>query len=219
MKKELVVVFTIVYLLSCKKSEFEYSCSPVINEFVIEHLKELSVLTVHELASYDFQLQRAIFNSWDYQKKRNVWIEKLNYVLIHIPFTETENAHIQTLITHINEDYFLKENIEKNLEIRSLFAAEWINYSINDLGWSNQFIAFIVYRLYTDQSQFNNELSMLRSISATIKTDSEPGDCDCNISVDFCGNSFCSSSGCTTISTGCGWLWSMSCDGNCPLRW
>jgi hypothetical protein len=215
MKKELVIVFTIVFLLSCQKSEFEFSCDPVINEFVIEHLEELSGITVYELASYDLQLQKAIFNSWDYQKKRSAWIDKFHYVLIQIPFTESENAHIQKLITNINEDYFLKENIEKNLEIRSRFAAEWINYSINDLGWSNQFIAFMVYRLYTDQSQFNSELSMLRSIGTTIKTDSESGDCDCNVSVDFCGNSICRSSACTTISTGCGWLWSMSCDGNC----
>ena len=213
MKKELAVVFTIVFLLSCKKSEFEYSCSPVINEFVIEHLEELSGITIYELASYDLQLQKAIFNSWDYQKKRNAWIEKLNYVLIHIPFTESENAHIQTLIGHINNDYFLKENIEKKLEIRSRFASEWINYSINELGWSNQFIAFIVYRLYSDQAQFNSELSMLRSIGTKIKTDSE-GDCDCNVSVDFCGLSICSSTGCK-ILTGCGWLWSMPCDGNC----
>ena len=214
MKKELIIVFIIVFLLSCKKSEFEYSCSPVINEFVIEHLEELSEITIYELASYDPQLQKAIFNSWDYQKKRNAWIDKFNYVLIHIPFTESENAHIQKLIVHINDDYFLKANIEKNLEIRSRFAAEWINYSINELGWSNQFIAFMVYRLYTDQAQLNSELSMLRSIGTKIKTDSEPGPCDCNVSVDFCGLSMCGCSECT-ISTGCGWLWSMPCDGNC----
>ena len=65
MKKELAVVFTIVFLLSCKKSEFEYSCSPVINEFVIEHLEDLSGITIYELTSYDPQLQKAIFNSWD----------------------------------------------------------------------------------------------------------------------------------------------------------
>jgi len=213
MKKVLVYVFTLVFLLSCQKSELEFSCNPVINAFVSEHREELSGITANELASYDLQLQKAIFNSWDYQKKRNAWIDKFNYVLIHIPFTESEKAHIQTLIGQINEDYFLKENIEKNLEIRSRFAAEWINYSINELGWSKQFIAFMVYRLYTDQTKFNSELSMLRSIGTTTKADSE-GDCDCNVSYDFCGNSNCFSRGCT-ISTGCGWLWSMTCDGCC----
>ncbi len=215
MKKVWVIVFTIVFLVSCQKSEFEFSCDPVINTFVIEHQEELSGITVYELASYDILLQKAIFNSWDYQKKRSAWIDKFNYLLGHISFTESENTHIQKLIAHITEDYFLKENIEKNLEIRSRFAAEWINYSINDLGWSNQFIAFMVYRLYTDQAQFNSELSMLRSIGTSVKTDSESGSCDCNVSYDFCGAfNRCSSAGCT-ISTGCGWLWSMSCDGAC----
>jgi hypothetical protein len=215
MKKKLIIVFIVFSLLSCKKSEFEFSCDPVINELVIEHQEELSGLTVNELATYDLQLQRAIFNSWNYQKKRCAWVDKFQYVMIQIPLTESEKVHIQTLIEHICEDYFLSENIEINREIRSRFAAEWVNYSINKLGWSDQFIAFMVYRLYTDQSQLNSELSMLKSIRTTIRTDSETGDCDCNVSVDFCGASNCGSGACSTISTGCGWLWSMSCDGNC----
>lgn len=217
MKKVFVIVFSVVFLLSCQKSELEFSCDPAINEYVIEHLEEFSELSVQELVSYKLQLQKAIFNSWDYQKKRSAWLDKFHYVLNNMPFTESENAHIQRLIAHISEDYFLKENIERNPEIRSRFATEWINYSINDLGWSNQFIAFMVYRLYTDQAQFASELSMLRSIGTTIKTDPESGDCDCNVSADFCGNSYCSSGGCTTVTTGCGWLWSMSCDGSCYL--
>ena len=216
MKKKLVIVLTTISFLSCQKSELEFSCDPVINEFIIEHRAELSGITIHELTSYDFQLQRAIFNSWDYQKKRSAWIDKLQQVQVHMAFTESENDHIQSLIAHITEDYFLKENIDNNPKIRSQFAAQWISYSINELGWSKQFVAFMVYRLYTDQSQFDSELSILKLLGKIVKTDSETGDCDCNVSVDFCGNSICSSSGCK-ISTGCGWLWSMSCDGNCFL--
>ena len=215
MKRNLVIVTIVILLFSCQESNLEFSCDAGINEFVIKNLGELSSINIYELVSYDIQLQRAIFNTWDYQKKRNACIEKLDYVLLHVPFTESEKAHIQTLIGHINEDYFLKENIEKNPEIRSGFAVKWINYSINYLGWSNQFIAFMVYRLYTDQAQLNSELSMLRVTGAKINTNSEPGDCDCNVSVDFCGNVDCISTGCTTVSTGCGWLWSMTCDGNC----
>jgi hypothetical protein len=214
MKKKLVVLLLTVFILSCQKANLEFSCNPVINEFVIKNRLELSGKTINELATYDLQFQKAVFNSWDYQKKRDAWIEKLNYVLIHIPLKESEIIHIHKLITHISEDYFLKENIEKNREIRSRFAAEWINYSLNELGWSDQFIAFMVYRLYTDQAQFTSELSMLRSISKSLEADSEPGDCTCNVSVDFCGLSICTSTGCR-LSTGCGWLWSMTCDGTC----
>lgn len=214
MKKSLVIVFIAVSIFSCQQSELEFSCDPVINKFVVENREELSKIAIRELATYDPHLQKAIYNSWDYQKKRNAWIDKLRYVLAHMPFTELEKAHIQTLIAHIHSDYFVKENMEKNLEIRSRFAAEWISYSIDKLGWSNQFIAFMVYRLYTDQSRFDSELSSLKTISVTASTNSESGNCDCNVSSDFCGSIDCRSGGCI-LTSGCGWLWSMPCDGSC----
>jgi hypothetical protein len=214
MNKNLIFVLLMVFTFSCRKANLEYSCNPVINEFVVKNRSVLSEVSINELAAYDIQFQRAVFNSWNYQKKRDAWIEKLNYVLIHIPFKEPEIAHIHKLITHISENYFLKENIEKNLEIRARFAAEWIDYSVNELGWPDHFIAFLVYRLYTGQAQFTAELSMLRLISRTPVADSEPGECDCNVSVDFCHESICTSTGCT-ITTGCGWLWTMPCNGQC----
>lgn len=213
MKKTLVIISIAVFLFSCQQSELEYSCDPVINKFVIENQQELSTIAVQELVSYDLQLQKAIFTSWDYQKKRSAWVDKLLYVKIHIPFTELEKSHIQALIDHINEDYFLMENLDKNSEIRSQFASQWVSYAINKLGWSNQFIAFMVYRLYTDQSQLDSELSVLKSISTTSSTNSE-GDCNCNASSDFCGGTNCQTGGCS-ITSGCGWLWSMPCDGRC----
>jgi hypothetical protein len=214
MKKILIIAFLALLAFSCQQSELEFSCDPVINKFVIENQEELSTIAVQELGSYDLQLEKAIFNSWDYQKKRSAWVDKLQYVMIHIPFSELEKAHIQALIVHINEDYFLKENFNKNLEIRSQFASQWISYAINNLGWSNQFIAFMVYRLYTDQSQFDSELSMLKQIGKIINTESESGSCDCNVSSDFCGSIDCHSGGCS-ITSGCGWVWSMTCDGSC----
>jgi hypothetical protein len=214
MNRTSIVLFLMLLLLSCHKANLEYSCNPLINELVVKNRPELSGVSINELATYDIQLQRAVFNSWNYQKKRDAWIEKLNYVLIHIPFKEPEMTHIHKLITHISEDYFLKENIEKNREIRARFAAEWISYSMNELGWPDQFIAFMVYRLYTDQAQFTAELSMLSSISRSPVADSEPGDCNCNVPADFCYDSICTSTGCT-ITTGCGWLWTMPCNGQC----
>lgn len=214
MKKILFVAITAIFLFSCEQSEFEFSCDPVINEIVTENREEFAIITIQEFVSYDIQLQRAIYNSWDYQKKRNTWIDKLEYVLIRISFSEAEEAHIQTLIDHIDPDYFLKENVEKDQKARTQFAAEWINYSINQLGWSNQFVAFMVYRLYTNQSQFDSELSVLKAIHSVTNTDSESGSCNCNSSADFCGGISCNSGECS-VSFGCGWLWTMTCNGSC----
>jgi hypothetical protein len=211
-KNILLVVVIVVSLSSCQQSGLEFSCDPVINEFVVKNREGLSNIAIQELATYEGQLQKAIFNSWDHQKKRSAWIDKFQYVLSHVPFSEPEIAHILKLISSIGEDYFLKENIDKNQQIRSQFAVQWIDYSINELGWDNRFVAFMVYRLYTDPSQLDSEQSLLKSIGSKNNLDSES--CDCNVSSDFCGGSFCRSGGCS-ISSGCGWLFSMPCDGIC----
>jgi hypothetical protein len=206
-------LFSIVFF-SCQKSEPEFSCDPAINTFVSENREELSRIDIYELTSFEPELQRAVFNSWDYRKKRDAWIDKLCYLLENEEFSETETEHIHKLIDHIGPDYFLKENFQHEADVRSLFAAYWTEYAHNTLGWSRQFIAFVVYRLYTNQPQLEDELSALRMLNASVMVNSEYG-CDCNMSSDFCSISNCLSTACTTSSLGCGWLWSMPCNGNC----
>lgn len=213
MKKALLFLFTLSLLLSCKKPPLEYSCDPKVNEFVVKNRKEFTKITVKELVSYDSKVQRAIFNSWDHEKKRLAWLDKLQYILNHTALNDLEKDHIRELISHINEDYFKKESIKVNAVGNADFAAKWISYSSNELKWNNQFIAFIVYRLYTDQSQLDAELSNLQTIKTTMYSNSESGNCNCNSSNDFC-NGFCNTGSCS-ITTGCGWLWSSSCNGNC----
>lgn len=214
MKKICLVALILIPIFSCKKSSLEFSCDPVINEFVIENREELAKINTQELISYEPPLQRAIFNSWDRQKKRKVWIDKLQFVLRQIQLTTVERLHIEKLVYHIGLDYFKLENDQEKNEYRSKFAADWISYATKQLKWSKQFIAFVVYRLYTDQSQFSSELSHLEPVGSRTNTNSETSDCGCNASADFCGEIACGVGGCK-ISSGCGWLWSMTCDGNC----
>lgn len=203
----------LVFIFSCQQPELEFSCDPVINDFVIENQESLKSATVSDLVSYELPLQRAVFNSWDYEKKRSAWIDKLQQVLSTESFTQAESAHIQKLIGHIHIGYFLEENIEAEAMYPSQFAEEWILYSSNDLGWDDLYIAYLVFRMYTNYSQFEAELSMLKSLETMVSSDSE-GSCNCNTSSSFCANAFCYSGGCTTTS-GCGWLWSETCDGYC----
>lgn len=214
MKQIFCIVFFSIVLFSCQQTELEYSCDPVINKFVIEKKAEFSQISVTELTTYEVALQKAVFRSWNPEKKRDAWLDKLHQVLCSISLTKAETDHIQKLIDHLEVGYFLDENIQKNDISRTKFAGEWLNYAIKDLGWSEQFISFMVYRLYTNQSQFDAELTVLKSINVGTSTNSESGSCNCNTSSDFCSGSACHSSGCST-SSGCGWLWSGSCDGSC----
>ncbi len=214
MKTILLSVCLLSVLFSCRQSEFEFSCDPVINAYVLENRDELSKVPVTEFADFDLLLQKAVYNSWDAQKKRDVWIGKIKHVLSSGSFSEQERFHLQKLIDHIGTDYFVEAKIEENQAKPYLFAEEWINYATDKLGWSDQYIAFLVYRLYTEQYQFNDELSMLEGLNRNISVNSESGSCACNTSSDYCGAYNCNFNGCSTTS-GCGWLWSEQCNGIC----
>ena len=200
-------------LISCQQTDLQFSCNPDINQFVIENRQELEQIDVLELSTYDLALQRAIFNSWDYQKKRNAWINKLNYILANGNFNERETNHVQKLIDHVQPEYFLYQDSLKG--IYEQFANEWISYAFAELNWTEEYVAFMVFRLYTDFSQLNAELSMLSQLKESIDTDAETGDCNCRVSFDYCGNAICNSGECTEVPSGCGFLWSQRCDGLC----
>jgi hypothetical protein len=160
MKKLLFILLFHMILFSCRQAELQFSCDPAINAFVAGNLKSLSLLTFSELAGYGPPLQRAIFNSWDAEKKRNAWIDKLYFVLENESFSEAEVMHVQELIGHIHPGYFLEETLQQEKANRSRFAADWIAVASDKPGWTQQYIAFMVYRLYGSFSEMEAELSM-----------------------------------------------------------
>ncbi len=216
MKKLFFILLFPFILFSCQQTELQFSCDPTIDAYVAGNLKSLSLLTFSELADYKLPLQRAIFNSWDAEKKRNAWIDKLYFVLENESFTEDEVMHVQELIDHIYPGYFLEEILQQEKENRSRFAADWIAVASDKLGWPEQYIAFMVYRLYASFSEMEAELSMLNDLQGNVTTNSETGSCGCSTSTDYCGFSMmCESGECTASTTGCGWLFGSPCDGLC----
>ena len=51
------------------------------------------------------------------------------FVMNNEGFTTDESIHVQDLIDHITDDYFLSETTADNHGVRSRFAAEWIDYA------------------------------------------------------------------------------------------
>jgi hypothetical protein len=216
MKKLSLLLLLLLFLFSCQKTELQFSCDPEIDAFVTGNLKSLSVLNFSELSDYKLPLQRAIFNSWNAEKKRDAWIDKLYFVLENESFSEAEAMHLQELIDHIYPGYFLEEALQQEKENRSRFAADWIAFASDKLEWPEQYIAFMVYRLYGTFSEMEAELSMLRGLEGAVTTNSESGGCGCSTSSDYCGTSSdCSSGECSSSPTGCGWLFNKPCDGLC----
>lgn len=216
MKNRTLILLLFLFFFSCQKTELQFSCDPEINAHVSQNLKSLSLLTYTDLAKYELPLQRAIFNSWDAEKKRNAWLDKLYLVLENEPFTEAEARHIQELFDHIHSGYFLEEAIKEEKECRSLFAADWMEYASEKLKWPEQYVAYIVYRLYTSYSEMEAELSMLHDLQENVTINSETGSCDCSTSSDFCSYYLgCNSAECSSTTSGCGWLFNNPCNGLC----
>ncbi len=111
-------------LFSCRQSEFEFSCDPVIVAFVLENREELSKVTVSAFADYELPLRKAVYNSWDARKKRGVWIDKIQHIISSGSFTEPEILHLRKLAGHIYEyeDYFLESRIQEERASRDRFA-------------------------------------------------------------------------------------------------
>lgn len=213
-KTTFLLLFLIITLTSCEKKEFEFSCDPRINKHVKENKKSFAGISLDELNSYDISLQRAIFNSWDPAKKRSAWVEKLNSILSNEELNYYEQEHLSKLVDHISSDYFSEANLNNKPASHTDFAREWISIAITDLQWKEDYIAYIVYRLYTNSEQFYQEISEINDLNKSITTDTETYNCNCNTSSDFCNTGACSSGDCN-FTGGCGWLWSMVCNGTC----
>ena len=216
MKTIFTSLFFVLIFASCVEENAEFSCDPVLNSYITAHQQELQQITITELASADISYQQAVFRSFDAAKKREIWLQKIQSLLSTQNYSTEEYTHLVNLQRHIQENYFTKENIDSQANERSQFAADWMMYAKSDLGWSDKYVAFVVYRLYTNYAQFDAELNVLKSIQKQVFANSEEGGgstCNCNTSDDFCSTS-CQSTGCQSTS-GCGWLWSETCDGSC----
>lgn len=213
--KRFTFLFTLVVLLySCQQTELQFSCDPLINAYVTENSDELAELTIYEITVYELPLQRAIFASWSAEKKRSAWLEKFRYVQENESLTEAESSHIQAIIEHLVPGYFEETIIRQEWEARHTFAEEWIKYASTELGWANNYIGFMIYRLYTSHSQLEAETFGLTELESYTATNTEYP-CECNTSDDYCQHATCKSSECKSSATGCGFLGMDSCDGSC----
>ena len=209
-----VLVVTIIFS-SCKRDEVVYSCDPILNQYVSTHRAVLKSLSLTDLTNSDLVFQQAIFRSYDATRKREVWVQKIQSLLATQIYSPDEFAHVNSLLNHLHDNYFVKENIESGRTERKQFATDWINKAKNSLGWSDQQVAFVVYRLYTSTSQFDSELRFIQSIQQQ-NVIQPSGNCSCSTSTDYCvGNWLCNPGSCKLTSSGCGWLWSEACDGTC----
>jgi hypothetical protein len=214
MKSIYAALFFILIIYSCQKDALLYSCDPVLNEIITSHIEVYAQYTVEEITVSDIQIQRAIFRSFEPAKKREIWLEKIRFLLENEDYTPAEYIHTTKILDHLSENYFNEDSIKAEAGTRALFFSDWISYAKGNLGWSEKYIAFVIYRLYTVQEQMDAEISTVKIISRKAISDSEIGTCDCSLISDGCFGSVCGDGTCEQTS-GCGLLWQYTCDGIC----
>ncbi len=205
----------LLLICSCKDSPLLYSCDPVLNEFITIHKAEYIQYEVSDITVSTIDVQRAIFRSYGPAKKREIWLKKIKYLLDNENYSLEEYAHIEKISDHLTLNYFNPDSVKAETGKRIQFISDWISYAKTNLGWSQKYIAFAIYRLYTVQEQLDTELSAIRSLNQQALSDSETATCDCTATNgDFCWDSDCGTSDCEPTS-GCGSFWQFTCDGNC----
>lgn len=205
-----------ILFLSCRDEALQYSCDPVLNEIVTAHIQEYAQYTVKDLVVYDLAAQQAIFRTYTPDKKLAIWLEKIQYLLDNENYTPEEYTHVAELLDYLSPNFFNPDTIKATTLQRAQFKSSWISFAKNSFGWTDQYIAFVVYRLYTQLSQLDAETKSLLSLQQKVTAGSEMGTCNCNQNDNFCATGLdCYSTGCDATSGGCGWFWTEPCVGQC----
>lgn len=213
MKKLITCLLFSAFLFSCKDNVLLYSCDPVLNEIVTEHLQEYVTYTIEDIGNKSFPVQQAIFRTYAPQKKREIWMEKINYLLENENYSSREYLHVQKLQKMLTFNYFDPDTLKATALKREQFKTAWTHYATDSLGWTQSDLIFTVNRLYTDPLKYKAELDALASLRSKAVAQSE-GSCNCSGSGD-CGSGWGCSGSCSATSYGCGWFMTSSCTGIC----
>lgn len=109
MKKIYTTVICVVLLASCMQDKTDFSCDPILNEYVASHQETLAKLTLNDLVNSDLVYQQAVFRSFNPAKKREVWLQKFKFLLENEKYSEDEYIHVKSLLDHLRENYECSE--------------------------------------------------------------------------------------------------------------
>lgn len=213
-------------LIACNNDEVFYSCNESEDLWVKQNILEVQSLTRAEWNTLDENLKVPAYRSFSIEKKQQFWIEKLEYVLTSFQWNDKEYEHLLLIKDSIvkNLNWFIpnKSKSDKELNEYQLFAYNWMEYSKEELNWSNELIAAICGTM-NDFEFINKEIYIKRTKNSNLslpKTRAEhyTAPCNCkyeNVIITTCLFTGCEEGYCTKTEDGCGWLLGEDCNGIC----
>lgn len=219
-----IVAVTVATVVSCSKEDI-YSCDPVVNQWTKSNLASIKTMTRSNwVAVGDISRQRAIYNAFTPEQRVNLWKGKIQETL-ELNWSADEKAHLETLLTFINENpnFFgnNEEVTEQDQDNYDLFFYNWEDYAKMTLGWDDKLIYGIAYTPEKIADKEGN-LAFVPIAAANVKSDTEGGSsgtpyCDC-LTTDnnkYRCPKYCSTARSCEANRGCGKMWMENCNGLC----
>ena len=173
-----------------------FSCSKS-NEEVSSSVNQLQINGV--LNNNNQDLQRITYNMLTSEDKLNLWRQKLENCISDENLNDEQRELVLELKTILIRDYFEEVSNDNKEYFKNIYVVDYLERI--QVAFTREQINSIFYRLYGNSLEFEDKK------------------CDCNLGSIFgCGASDdCKAKTCTSIVSGCGFLWAWDCDGLCRL--
>ncbi len=214
-----IICCSILSISCSNEDETVYSCNESTNEWTKSNLLKIREMTRSKWKLLSQSKKRAAYIAFTQSQKISFWKEKINNVLT-LDWTKEEFKHINKVYEFIcdNPIYFSEEELtDEQLNKFDLFFYEWIEDAQSVYKWDVKTIASII-------ASGDDMIDKTSTYSLDFETGGDVGavsgpNCDCNMTYNFCSVGLqyysCEDKDCIGTGTGCGILWTNSCNGMC----
>lgn len=190
--KKFVFIFLVAFtIFSCTKDEIKGT-----NDVLSKDVNLLKIKNFSEIK--DVNNQKVVYSLLNESEKFKIWNDKLETVLKNEKFNSKQKKLILDLKKELKTVVFSDDDNAYKAYFKNIFVK---NYLIElQVSFSRNEIENIFY-----------------NINSSERVDSGENGCNCNKGSLFgCGDS-CIASTCKSGTSGCGFMWSWECNGNCSL--
>lgn len=210
----LLAFLSLYFLVSCTQdADTVYSCDHSVNTWVKENLIEIQSMKREDWNSLEEPYKVAVYRAFSLKQRLDFWHQKLEEVkqldwsideMNHIQHVENFiDSHIEMLMGHLSDEQ--ADELE-------LFFYQWQCFAIEQLGWDKKVCVAIA-------GVGNKMLDKKGNIQVKKRQSGQKSyGCHCNTGTlsDFCGSAgTCIEVQCDKTIDGCGWLFTMQCNGRC----
>ncbi len=224
-KITLIILFSIAFLIGCKKEE-NYSCDPEINKWAKENFLCFQNASLDEISTLPPRLQKTAYRTLSAENKYNLWVAKLEDV--KLTWDQPVQKRIEDLLSTIDASWFETESKTINTNYLQAWEHDMLYSWMDSINYYISFMTLSTIEDFKrlrdnpetiDYSWLHDETIVRQQIAKSSVPGGEPKqDCFCNWDIS-CGinlNDPCTKTNiCEHTNSGCGLLCLYPCKGDC----